>query len=265
MSAASQKKIVVYSHSMLFYWWPVWFAGFIMALVSYMSDQRLAIVPAGTVAKRDALVVPEGKTMPVDKATQELTQPHLRIASGKNIGALFFTVLLLVIFSTNVPLRGLWSVIAILVILFLSIIFAVAHIGDRTIWDIIIANLTLLDIRMNMGGYLFVALALFVIWCIVFSFFDKQVYGVFTPGGFSVVQDIGAGVKAYPTFGMVVTKHRSDLFRHVILGFGSGDLVIQPQGGRPIELANVLFARRKDKEINELLKQHIVVPAGAQS
>jgi|SRR6516165_1546964 len=48
-----QKKIVVYSHSMLFYWWPVWFAGFIMALVSYMSDQRLAIVPAGTVARRD--------------------------------------------------------------------------------------------------------------------------------------------------------------------------------------------------------------------
>jgi hypothetical protein len=164
MSAASQKKIVVYSHSMLFYWWPVWFAGFIMALVSYMSDQRLAIVPAGTVAKRDALVVPEGKTMPVDKATQELTQPHLRIASGKNIGALFFTVLLLVIFSTNVPLRGLWSVIAILVILFLAVLFAVAHIGDRTIWDIVISYLTLLDIRMNMGGYLFVSLVLFVLW-----------------------------------------------------------------------------------------------------
>jgi hypothetical protein len=264
MSPPAQKKIVVYSHSMLFYWWPVWMAGFVMALVSYLSDQRLAIVPAGTVAKRDALVAPEGKTMPMDKTSQELIQPHLRIANDKNLGVLFCMVLLLVIFSTNVPLRGLWSVIAILVILFLSILFAVARIGDRTIWDIIMANLTLLDIRMNMAGYLFVSLVLFIIWCIVFFFFDKQVCGVFTPGGFSVVQDIGAEVKAYATIGMVVTKHRSDLFRHVILGFGSGDLVIQPQNGKPIELANVLFAGRKDKEINQLLKQQIVVAAGAQ-
>ena len=257
-----QKRIVVYSHSMLFYWWPVWFAGFIMALLSYMSDQRLAIVPAGTVAKRDALVAPEGKTMPVDKATQDLIQPHLRIAGDKNLGVLFCMILLVVIFSTNVPLRGLWSVIAILVILFLAVLFAVAHIGDRTIWDIVISYLTLLDIRMNMGGYLFVSLVLFVLWCIVFFFFDKQVYGEFTPGGFSFVEDIGAGVKAYPTLGMVVTKHRSDLFRHVILGFGSGDLVIQPHNGKPIELANVLFAGRKDKEINAMLKQQVVVPAG---
>jgi hypothetical protein len=261
MSTSGQKTIVVYSHSMLFYWWPVWFAGFIMALVSYLSDQRLAIVPAGTVAKRDALVAPEGKTMPVDKASQELIQPHLRIASGKNLGVLFFTVLLLVIFSTNVPLRGLWSVIAILVILFLSILFAVAHIGERTIWDIVLSNLTLLDIRVNMGGYLFVSLVLFVIWCIVFFFFDKQVYGVFTPGGFTVVQDIGGGVKNYPTFAMNVVKQRSDLFRHLILGFGSGDLMVQPHGAQAIELPNVLFAGRRDKEINEMLKQQVVVPA----
>jgi hypothetical protein len=42
MPTTAQQKIVVYSHSMLFYWWPVWMTGFIMALVSYMSDQRLA-------------------------------------------------------------------------------------------------------------------------------------------------------------------------------------------------------------------------------
>lgn len=261
MSATSQNKIIVYSHSTLFYWWPVWFAGFIMALVSYISDQRLAIVPAGTVAKRDSMVAPEGQTMPVDKASQELIQPHLRIASDKNLGVLFCTILLLVIFSTNVPLRGLWSVIVILVILLLSVLFALVRIGDRTIWDIATSYLTLLDIRMNMGGYLFVSMVLFVIWCIVVFFFDKQVYGEFTPGGFTVVQDIGSGVKAYPTFAMAVTKQRSDLFRHLILGFGSGDLIIQPHDAPAIELPNVLFAGRKDKEINAMLKQQVVVPA----
>jgi hypothetical protein len=168
----------------------------------------------------------------------------------------------LVVFSTNVPLRGLWSVIAILVILFLAVLFAVAHLGERSIWDIVISYLTLLDIRMNMGGYLFVSLVLFVIWCIVIFFFDKQVYGIFTPGGFTVVQDIGAGVKAFPTFAMTVTKQRSDLFRHLILGFGSGDLIIQPHDAPAIELPNVLFAGRKDKEINAMLKQQVVVPVG---
>jgi hypothetical protein len=89
MSSGAANRIVVYSHSMLFYWWPVWMAGFIMALVSYMSDQRLAIVPPGTVAKRDALVAPEGKAMPVDQTTQDLIQPHLRIA-GARILAFYF-------------------------------------------------------------------------------------------------------------------------------------------------------------------------------
>jgi hypothetical protein len=247
---------------MLFYWWPVWFAGFIMAIVSYLSDQRLAIVPAGTIAKQDALVAPEGKSMPTDSISKELIQPRLRISSNKNLGVLFCIVLMLVIFSTNVPLRGLWSIVAILVILFLSILFAVAHIGERSIWDIIISYLTLLEIRMNMGGYLFISIVLFVIWAIVIFLFDRQIKGVFRPGSFTVVQDIGAGVKAYPTLGMVVTKQRSDLFRHMILGFGSGDLIIQPQGGKPIELANVLFAGRKDKEINVMLKQMVVVPSG---
>jgi hypothetical protein len=74
-------------------------------------------------------------------------------------------------------------------------------------------------------------------------------------------QDIGGGVKNYPTFAMSVTKQRSDLFRHLILGFASGDLIVQPHGAQAIELPNVLFAGRRDKEINEMLKQNVVVPA----
>src|SRR5579864_5894929 len=119
----AQKKIVVYSHSSLFYWWPVWLAGFIMAVVSSMSDQRLAVVPAGTVAKRDTLVAPEGKSMPVDPVSKEVIQPHLRTSSSKNVGILFCTILLLVLISTNVPLRGWASVFVIVIIVFLSILF----------------------------------------------------------------------------------------------------------------------------------------------
>src|SRR5204863_5166232 len=43
-------QVVVYRHTHLFYWWPVWLLGFVFALVSYIGDRHMAIVPAETVA-----------------------------------------------------------------------------------------------------------------------------------------------------------------------------------------------------------------------
>ena len=46
---------------------------------------------------------------------------------------------------------------------------------------------------------------------------------------------------------MVVHKRRDDLFRHWILGFGSGDLIVRTGGANPqaFELPNVLFVGPK--------------------
>src|SRR5689334_9582035 len=63
------KEVVVISHSPIFYWWPVWFVGFLMAAWTYLDGHLMAIVPAGTVAEgartvdgqdgpRDVLVLP---------------------------------------------------------------------------------------------------------------------------------------------------------------------------------------------------------------
>ena len=38
-------EIVIISHSNLFYWWPVWLAGFILAGVTYFAEQHVAWVP----------------------------------------------------------------------------------------------------------------------------------------------------------------------------------------------------------------------------
>jgi hypothetical protein len=44
----AEQNVVVYSHSFLFYWWPVWVVGFIFGLiVTPLSGQLLAIVPEG--------------------------------------------------------------------------------------------------------------------------------------------------------------------------------------------------------------------------
>ena len=40
-----QREVRIYAHSALFYWWPVWICGYIMALWTYFDGHRLAILP----------------------------------------------------------------------------------------------------------------------------------------------------------------------------------------------------------------------------
>src|SRR5262249_4261236 len=123
--ASPPKEVVVISHSPIFYWWPIWFVGFLMAAWTYLDGHLMAIVPAGpgaggerTVgghdAPRDVLILPPGARLPADPATGAALQPRLRMAAGNGPGMIFVTILCLVIVITNIHLRGLWSVLAIL-------------------------------------------------------------------------------------------------------------------------------------------------------
>ena len=91
--------------------------------------------------------------------------------------------------------------------------------------------------------------------------FDRQIYMVFSPGQMRVRQEIGESETAFDTTGMVIQKQRSDLFRHWILGLGSGDLIVRTAGANPQEfhMHNVLFIGRKVKEIENLLRERQVV------
>src|SRR5947209_7488067 len=42
------KEIKLVSHSPIFYWWPIWFLGYIMALITLVENHRLAILPHET-------------------------------------------------------------------------------------------------------------------------------------------------------------------------------------------------------------------------
>ena len=66
---------------------------------------------------------------------------------------------------------------------------------------------------------------------------------------------------AYDTVGMVVAKRRSDLFRHWLLGFGSGDLVVKTAGAQSqqFEVHNVLSVGKKLQLIQQLLHTQEVV------
>jgi lysylphosphatidylglycerol synthetase-like protein (DUF2156 family) len=253
--AAEEIRIV--SHCTLFYWWPVWAFGFIMALLTFMTNQRMVLVDRGATFEKRANVSVEGEPTLKDRGVWVLSEktkiPHnemVRISPNKNLGVLFSIVLLIVIAITNIPLRGMWSVIVLVMIVSLSIIFALLD-----WWDAILTALQILDIRINFEGYMLISTVLFVLWVIVFFFFDNQIYMVFTSNQFRVRQEIGDGETAYQNTGIQIQKQRSDLFRHWILGFGSGDLIVNTAGAQAhhFEMPNVLFIGRKVNQIEKLL------------
>jgi len=267
--SSSAQEIKIISHSTIFYWWPVWVVGFLMAILTYVDGNLAAVVPPHTEAHqnaqvkvgsttydgRDVLLVPEGKSLPKDAEGRPI-KPKLHFASHSSYGVLWATVLLLVLVITNVPLRGLWSVVVIVVIVLVSVIFALAG-----WWDTILGWIGLLDIRINAGGYLFISVALFGIWLFTNLFFDRQIYMIFTAGQLRVCQEIGGGETAYDTMGMVIQKQRSDLFRHWVLGLGSGDLIVRTSGANSHEfqLHNVLFVGRKLQLIEQMQREKQVV------
>src|SRR5436853_5336854 len=98
---AHKNEIRIVSHSTLFYWWPVWALGFLMALVTLFSHQYMVTVPAGTTvldnvnltsknieAPRYVLVLPKEAKIARNKH-DEFDRPHLLMASSKTPGVCF--------------------------------------------------------------------------------------------------------------------------------------------------------------------------------
>jgi hypothetical protein len=264
---APPKEVVVISHSPIFYWWPVWFVGFLMAAWTYLDGHLMAIVPPGTVAEgartvgghddsRDVLVLPAGARLPADPATGEALQPRLRMAVSNGPGMIFVTILCLVIVITNIHLRGLWSVIAIL-----GVVSAAVLLTLLGWWEPILRAVGVVDVHINALGYFSIALFLLAIWTLTVLVYDRQLYLIISRGQLRVRTAIGAGEKTYDTLGVMVEKHTDDLFRHWILGFGSGDMTVRTAGtnAQQFEVVNVLRVGQKLRLIRRMLQERAVV------
>jgi hypothetical protein len=224
---------LIYGHSMFFYWWPVWAVGFIMALLTAMGGHPVAVNPH-------------------DPSHTYLFHPD------KSLGVIYTFVFFLVILMTNFELRGLASAIAILVII-VAVLLALYF----QWWDTLLGWLGQLNIYMNMGFYVFFSVLILIVWVLTVFIFDHFKWWKVVPGQLSLEQLVGGGSISYDTRNLVFEKIRQDLFRHWILGLGSGDLKISFTNGQreDIWIRNVLFVDAKVRRIQELIAARQQVPA----
>ncbi len=139
----SPSAITIISHSNVYYWWPVWACGFVMAVITWAEGYVMAVVPQSAVAyvnattgefetsakneKGEVVTTPHEIKEPslVIKAPQaddashrgvplqengQAENPFIRISPHRALGVIFVLVLLLVVAATNVSIRGMWSV-----------------------------------------------------------------------------------------------------------------------------------------------------------
>jgi hypothetical protein len=211
------QEIKVYSHSSLLYWWPAWAVGFVSAVLNAGQEKFLA--------------------------TAEGARP------SSAIGLTFVATVLLLIVFTNVRLRGINSVVALLTAAFLTVLLA--WFGW---WDDIARMIPYLWVHMNTGFYLVFSTGLLVIWLLMFFIFDRLTYWRIRPGQMTEEHLIGGGAESFDTNGLRFQKLKSDFFR-ALLGFGAGDLKATTTGnsGTTIEISNVVLVNRKVHAIERLI------------
>jgi hypothetical protein len=148
--------------------------------------------------------------------------------------------LLLIVF-TNVRLRGINSIVALLTVAFVAVVLA--WFGC---WDDIAKLIPYLSVHMNTGFYLVFSSGLLIIWLMMFLVFDRLTYWRVRPGQMTE--------ESFDTNGLRFQKHSSDFFR-AVLGLGAGDLKATGSGerGATIEIPNVMFVDRKVHAIERLI------------
>lgn len=203
----------IYTHSPILYWWPIWVLGFVFGFVSMF-------------------VGGEG------------TEAAARVQ-----GQTFVFVLVFVIFSTTVKLRGANSVILGLILLIGAILLATANLSGP-----IAAFIGGLDIRMSPAFYWFVGASVFIMWAVMIFGFDKVKFYEIAPGQVRERVFWGSGDRAESGANARCKYLKDDFLRHRILGLiVTGDIEITLGDGEVWYLHNVLFAKEKAHRINELI------------
>ncbi len=223
VKAKPVRELKIYRHSSLIYWWPVWVVGYIMAILTYSLGQKY-----------------------------QIGQDSEWFHASSNLGVFYSLTLLVVILVTNVSVRGLASGLVIMSAVLISVLLA--YFGW---WDDIFAWFGGLHIHLNFGAYFWFSTLMFIVWAGSVFIVDRLSYWHIKPGQVTHEVAFGAGSKSYDTNGMMLEKHREDLFRHWLLGLGSGDIEIRTTGATKerIDIPNVLLIGSKIEIMQRLIAE----------
>ncbi len=229
---AEVAQVIIYGHSVLFYWWPLWVAGYVMALLTWLHHDQAVI-----------------------GNNPEWFHP------SRDLGVIYILLLLLLIVVTSTKIKGMKAALIIAVLAFLALLFV--HLDW---WAAILGWLGHQSISLSLGFYLFSSSLLFLVWVISVFVIDHMSFWRFRPG--QVTHEYLGGVvnNSYDTDNMSISlKRQDDFFRHWIIGLGSGDLHMQTMGGRGVEMnvVNVLLVGAKMFAIQRLIATKPDVPEQA--
>jgi len=216
-----EPEIRVFAHSRILYWWPVWVCGYVMTALTHLHGEPHQI-----------------------GGVQEMFHPN------SVLGLVFVLTLSVVILITNVTVRGMASLVVLLLLALVWLTLAYFH-----QWDAVLDWLRKLKIHLNLGAYFWLSTIVCACWALTVLIFDHLSYWRITPGQVSRQNVFGSSSKSYDAENMVVEKLRDDLFRHWFLGFGSGDLLIRPFGPDRdvIQIPNVFFLGHKARRIEHMI------------
>src|SRR5262245_37071100 len=225
---AAEPEVIIYGHSWLLYWWPVWVVGYLMALLTWFHPVQL-----------------------------QLGRTQVLFSSRTSLGVIFCLMLLVTILITNTKMRGLVSLVVVVCVGFLALLFAYLD-----WWPTILTWFGNQAVYMDMTFYLFFSTGLLLIWLLVVGIFDHLSFWRIRTGQVTHEYVLGAVESSYDTDNMVFTKQQADVFRNWILGLGSGDLQMQTMGGRGIvaKVSNVLFLNTRMAQIQRLIAAKPDVP-----
>ncbi|MEM6376508.1 MAG: hypothetical protein AAF686_09715, partial [Pseudomonadota bacterium] len=136
-----------YAHSPIIYWWPIWMLGLLFGFIS--------------------MFMPSGNAEALDTVS----------TAARVQGQTFVFVLIFVIFSTTVKLRGANSVILGLILAIGIILLIMGN-----LFGPIAAFIGGLEIYMSPSFYWFVGITVFLMWAIMVFGFDKVKYYEIAPG-----------------------------------------------------------------------------------
>ena len=145
---AAVVQVIVYGHSALFYWWPLWVAGYVMALLTWL-DHDPAVIGNKT----------------------EWFNP------SRNLGVIYTLLLLLLIVVTSTKIKGMKAALIIAAGAFLALLFV--HLDW---WEAILGWLGHQSISLSIGFYLFSSSLLFLAWLISVFVIDHMSFWRFRPG-----------------------------------------------------------------------------------